>query len=128
MASYVSCSKTDHDKRQAWMAQHGLRLSPRRRTWAAFVAGAGRSSNIRPGEWEDHGEVWIRAERSRGFRMPAAYTAQPYDLPNTDRDEIEQIAENHGFRVEVLPKSESWYYPGETWLIVFWAPRKWDAP
>ena len=121
----------DSATRDAWAAKHGLKPSPRRQGWHGFVgrnpgreftASGVEDNHLRAG-WDDHGEVWVRdTPGRRGFKHAAAYTSHPYDLDQDDRDRLAQMASKYGLKVEIRPKAESWYYPGQTWLVILSDP------
>lgn len=125
----ATCSKTDSALRAAWAEKHGLKLSPRRNDWHTFMGRqygrrmsdrADRDDELR-NHWDDHGEVWIPVVgHGKGYKRPACYTAQPYDLSERAREDLATLAADHAMRVEILPPAESWYYPGATWLVVLW--------
>lgn len=118
----VRCSKTDHAARDAWAASHDLKLSPTRLDWDGFMNRrivyrydeARATDRLLRSGWDDHREVWNRDGK------PACYSAQPYDLTQADRDNLETLARIHGLRVEIHPPVASWYYPGQTWLVLVW--------
>ena len=47
------------------------------------------------------------------------FVSQPYDYMEAVAEEVTPWAAEHGLSVTVYPKDLSWYYPGETCLVVF---------
>ncbi len=67
------------------------------------------------GHWADH----IRAFKDNKGKV--YIVCQPYLEPAELRTKLELWARRRGLHVEIHDKSESWYYPGETCLIVITA-------
>lgn len=51
-------------------------------------------------------------------------TYQPYALPEDVRDRVKGWAKEHGLAAEVYPPSASWYFPGDTCLVVITRKEK----
>lgn len=63
----------------------------------------------------DHADLWLRDGE------PAAFTMHLYDVDQEVLDDVLAFADTHGLEVSV--EAGSWYFPGRTTLIVFYAPE-----
>lgn len=115
----------DLQKRQAWLDQAAVKEC-KARGLGKVVHGRGwsctgsrdpcevcRIYEVRRSEWFDHGELFWDPE-GREY----VFTAQPYNVSDTDYRDMRRFAERHGLTVEISV-GDAWWYPGRTPLIVW---------
>lgn len=119
--------RSDFGMFRQWAADHGIfywRLISLPLKWTVFNRCGRIESDFgvplcypdeKLGRWVDH----VRAYRDR--RRKVYIISQPYADPDELRPKLESWAERRGLRVDVRGKDESWYYPGETCLIIITA-------
>lgn len=64
----------------------------------------------------DHGALWTRDSE------PVAFTMHLYDVGRDVVEDVVSFADTHDLLVSV--EAGSWYFPGRTTLIVFYAPKR----
>lgn len=64
----------------------------------------------------DHADLWLRDGE------PAAFTMHLYDVGREVVEDVVSFADTHDLLVSV--EAGSWYFPGRTTLIVFYAPER----
>lgn len=63
------------------------------------------------GHWLDRVTAWARDRR------PDTLVAQPYDLDDADRADLEELGRGHGLDVEI-DDAGGWYGRGTTWIAI----------
>jgi hypothetical protein len=78
------------------------------------------------GCWEVFGDNWdhviFAIPSLPGKPQDVVLILQPYHV---DLQSLKKSCEKHGLQYEVLPKRESFYNPGNSFLIYVWNPKMW---